>query len=634
MADLYQTYDNCQDAIADSIQTNNPLLPVAHLSAKAVIEVVVNMNGDFKSASVLNKEEAYTIIPVTEDSASRSGKANYPHMLEDKLEYIAGDYVDNLPKSEKAGPQKEEKTKKAKRIKKDKKDKKDIMTKYKKYMGQLGAWVQSEYSCSEIKAIYKYLSKACLISDLSSLGILKQKNGLLTDIKINGIEQSKALVRFSVMNNVGEVRPVYQNISIFNLYSRYYENTQKDNNFCYVTGKQIPCVNKHPAKIRNSGDKSKLISSNDEEGFTYLGRFTKSDQVATIGYTVSQKAHSALRWLIGRQGFSIDEMTVVAWVFPGKKEISIAKDTEETFGDEDAIPDNDTGVWYAQKLKLAVNSYKAELNTKAQIVVMGLEAATQGRLSIRFYTKMAGSQFLENVQYWHGTCFWRHFYKGHLFVGVPALYDIAAAAYGEKNEKVLKDAIERLIPCVIRKNKLPRDIMIAAVYRSLQPYSFHGVTYKARKNNWQKNISITCALIRKYRYDDSKEEFDMSLNENCQDRSYVFGRLLGAAQKLEEVAIYYSGENPRTTAAERFFMQFKQHPVKTLGIIETNLRPYVAKLKVLRHTYYENELRKIYELLTVEDMQNDRSLSELFLLGYSNQINFESKTDKTKGERK
>ncbi len=51
---------------------------------------------------------------------------------------------------------------------------------------------------------------------------------------------------------------------------------------------------KHPSKIRNSGDKAKLISGNDESGFTYRGRFaSKRSQAVSVGYVVSQKAHNA-----------------------------------------------------------------------------------------------------------------------------------------------------------------------------------------------------------------------------------------------------------------------------------------------------------------------------------------------------
>ena len=44
-------------------------------------------------------------------------------------------------------------------------------------------------------------------------------------------------------------------------------------------------------KIRNEGDGAKLISSNDEQNFTFRGRFSDKSQAFSIGYEDSQKAH-------------------------------------------------------------------------------------------------------------------------------------------------------------------------------------------------------------------------------------------------------------------------------------------------------------------------------------------------------
>ena len=62
-----------------------------------------------------------------------------------------------------------------------------------------------------------------------------------------------------------------------------------------------------------------MISANDGSGFTYRGRFADTSQTVSIGYEVSQKAHSALRWLVKKNGFYVDEMTVVAWEISGKE---------------------------------------------------------------------------------------------------------------------------------------------------------------------------------------------------------------------------------------------------------------------------------------------------------------------------
>lgn len=58
---------------------------------------------------------------------------------------------------------------------------------------------------------------------------------------------------------------------------------------------------------------AKLISGNDERGFTYRGRFENRGQAVSVGYESSQKTHNALRWLLARQGKYIDGEVTVAW---------------------------------------------------------------------------------------------------------------------------------------------------------------------------------------------------------------------------------------------------------------------------------------------------------------------------------
>lgn len=611
ISDLYLTYESNLGQVAKDLDEKAVLLPVAHSTQNAQIEVVINDKGDFLSADKVDKSDAVTVIPVTEDSATRSS-GNTPHPLEDKLIYIAGDYMQYTGI--------------------------DNNDKYEKYLSQLKDWNESAYSNFQVNAIYTYLSNAVLIQDLIKYKVLEEEQGQLTDAKIEGIAQKEAFVRFRVepvtAQYIGREKAVYKDANLFNLYTQYYVSTQGKVDLCYASGKFIPCSIKHPAKVRHSGDKAKLISANDSSGFTYRGRFSDNLQIASIGYETSQKAHNALRWLIGKQGFSIGEMVIVAWEISGKSIISPTQDTEESFfGDEYEAFEftNDT---YARKLKLAARGYQQSLSTIDSVVVIGLEAATTGRLSVSFYKKMMSSDFMDRILEWHSTCFWKHRYKKdeasgsyYWFVGAPSPKDIAVAAFGDKNEKLIKSTVERLLPCIIDKRKIPKDIVKAAVVRASNPNGFDN------KYMYNKAVSIACALVRKSRFDYKGEEWEMALDRENRDRSYVFGRLLGAAQKLEEVALFYSGEQSRSTAAERFGQQFVRRPGKTWKIINDNLRPYTAKMKAMGKTWYVKELQDIYELIDEEDFKKQEPLSEVYLLGYNCQLNsYDKKEGKIKND--
>ena len=606
--DLYQTYENNSGQIALNIQEKAVLLPIAHSTQNSQVEIHISDEGKFLTANIVPKADAKTIIPVTEDSSSRSGTAIFPHPLEDKLEYIAKDFFHytGINNAEKV----------------------------RKYLEQLDGWCTSLYGCKEIVAIKKYIEHGTVIKDLVEHDILQtDERKMLTKVKIEGIEPSSAFVRFRVGTpHIGENKEdkVYENTDIFKAYINYYLSTQKDVDLCYATGNIAPCSSKHPSKIRNTGDKAKLISGNDATGFTFRGRFYNSNQVASVSYEVSQKAHNALKWLIAQQGFMAEDLTVVAWEISGKKIVPLEDDTasilfQDSQSNEQVIY---TNITYAQQLKKAVQSYKLDLGNNAEIVVMGLEAATTGRLSIRFYRKISGSMFLDNIYKWHNTCYWQHFYKKNdlgktiPYVGAASLKDIARVAFGEKNEKMLKNTVERLLLCVVDGRNLPKDIMVSAFNNATRPASYE------KRAFWQKAITITCSLIRKYRCDKFKEEWNMALDETCRDRSYLFGRLLGAAQRLEEYSLYLAKEKNRVTSAERLMSQFTKRPCKTWGLIEEHLRPYVAHLKASNHTFYIKEINRIHDLFDKDDFMANESLSELYLLGYNCQLNKKNNDDK------
>ena len=87
--ELYQVYENNCGREFDG--EDDMLIPVSHSTAKAQIEVTLRDDGNIINASSVNKEQSTTIIPVTEDSGTRSSGI-CPMPFADKLVYIGGDY--------------------------------------------------------------------------------------------------------------------------------------------------------------------------------------------------------------------------------------------------------------------------------------------------------------------------------------------------------------------------------------------------------------------------------------------------------------------------------------------------------------------------------------------------------------
>ena len=304
--ELYKVYELASNA--ESLDNEKHILPISHSTSNAQIELTISESGEFVNACTVEKANAETIIPVTEDSGARSSNV-CPMPLADKLVYIAGDY------SEYANGKNAENSKY-----------------FNAYMAGLKKWTESEYTHKSVKAIFTYLEKRELMKDLIESNVLvldENTNRLLDTAKIAGIQQADSFVRFRVGNS-----ETWLDKTLYDCFDKLNQNNMKNIKLCYATGKEVPVTYKHPAKIRNSGDKAKLISSNDESGFTYRGRFSSKEEAVSVGYEFSQKMHNALKWLIIKQGISMGSLILVVWA-SGLKFIPNPLSSMNEYGEEE-----------------------------------------------------------------------------------------------------------------------------------------------------------------------------------------------------------------------------------------------------------------------------------------------------------
>ncbi|MCL5277561.1 MAG: type I-C CRISPR-associated protein Cas8c/Csd1 [Deltaproteobacteria bacterium] len=608
---LYETYENCRTAIGQETEENTaPLLPICHTTQKAHIEIIIDGKGNFKRAQVIPKETSRTIIPATESSAGRtSGMVAHP--LCDKLQYVSKDYV-------KYGGKKG--------------------FGFDLYISELKKWCDSDYYDPKIKAVLKYVEKGKVIRDLVTYKILFVKNGKLlgkADYKkdkdsINIFDvvnsQDEAFIRWIVEIPGERESRVWNDKSLWTKWIKYYTSTKTLKTLCYVTGKEEFAADQHPAKLRNDADKAKLISFNDSSGFTFRGRFLSADEAAGISFQVTQKAHNALRWLISRQGYRRDEQAVVAWATSGQDVPQPLADPLTILGINDLSSDESPSAYTAEnigiKFKKRIAGYNAELGNTTGVVVMALDSATPGRMAIVFYRELTGTEYLERINEWlHAVPqIPRYRFKEMQenekskrvllpFTGAPAPEHIAEAAYGEKlDDKLKKATVERLLPCIVDSQPIPRDIVESVVRRA---------SNRIALESWQfeKALSIACALYKKQLKE--KEDYSMPLDLNRKTRDYLYGRLLALADSLEGWALNKANEDRQTNAA-RLMNRFAEHPYSTWRTIELSLQPYKARLggKSKKRQRMIDEVKDAFDL---NDFVNDKRLNGEFLLGYSSQ---------------
>jgi len=647
MEKLYQTYE--AGVLLDLPQEKLPM-PTSHTLQNAHINIVIDGEGNFKRASILEKTQI--VLPATEDSASRSSN-EAPHGLADKLQYVAQDYANYGGK------------------------KKAYFESYKK---QLQAWCESGHSHDKVRAIYRYIEKGTVIQDLlaNHIVFVDSENILLTQWnsddgetptlfkalpKEKGIlDQGSALVCWTVEKASDPSADTWKDSSIQASWIAYDTSNISDAGLCYITGHNQTLSSKHPAKIRHSGDKAKLISANDKDGYTYRGRFIDDAQACVISFDVSQKAHNALSWLIQRQGFRNGDQAYVAWAVSGKPipdplvdawaflDEPDLDEVEEIDIQANEVALNQTidlGQYYALKLKSRMAGYAAKLSPNEQIIIMGIDSATPGRMGIIYYRELFSHDFLNRLETWHSQFAWPQRHTKEIAsttgkkpktkviwpISSPVPMAIAKAAYGENvTDNLKKKVIERLVPCIIDGQPFPLDLVISCVRKATNRVGYASDAQWL----WEKNLGIACALYKGYhqRHPNltQRRDYAMALEENYHARDYLFGRLLAIAERIEDVALSVSGENRPTTAA-RLMQRFADRPFETWRTIELALQPYMQRLRVSRAGFLTNQLKEldtVQAMFKHDDFTSKAALSGEFLLGYHCQRQkFKTKSETT-----
>ena len=116
----------------------------------------------------------------------------------------------------------------------------------------------------------------------------KNKNDVPDIFKLSLGEQADAFVRWIVEIPNDPRSAVWQDMSLYESWIKYYLSTKKNETLCYVVGTKLLEADQHPAKLRNDADRAKLISANDTSGYTFRGRFLTAGQACGVSLDVSQ----------------------------------------------------------------------------------------------------------------------------------------------------------------------------------------------------------------------------------------------------------------------------------------------------------------------------------------------------------
>lgn len=658
---LCETYEYCKSEREAALKQDNAvaLLPVGEKKETVPIEITLNPDATVNNIRVIeNDENRKIVIPCTEESANRTNRKT-PHILFDEIRYMAGDYYDYQWDG----------------VKFAKKEKEKVSGLHKEYIALLEKLCDfsSGRVRTQLEVILSYLKQERLVHDLLDKKIFKgsiPKKKIFCSVEKKEEEKYPIYQKINRKNNQGIERcavrvavytgdpdeletKIWRMPEFWDTFEKFYTEflrKERGTDLCYISGKEEVVAIKIDAIVKG---KAKLISSNDDS--KYRGRFETADEAMCVGYSSTQKAFNTLRWLYEKQGWNRGNTRYIIWGTKDEKLPSVGERSvsflSDILGRKMSMSKSAPTTYdnFARDVCRAVDGYKEDLKHDSKIVVLGIKEATQGRASVVYYREISGSQFLANIEKWHrSACWFPNYYRRGKeesqrekskpeyvpFMGAPSLTDIVLKAYkvsdAEVPDSLFTATFDRLVPCVVEGRSVPSNLVRTLFHRVTNRVAFGDeIEHRAA-------CSVACSMIRKYFNDrlascpgKGKEEIEVSLQPDYNDRSYQFGRLLAYAEKLEEYVLYKEGTK-RLTNAEKLMNQFVKCPLKTWNNIFLRLQPYRNKMKgKLDSGGFENilssEMDEILSRLT-DGAKNiskelNKPLTELFVIGYSAQKN-------------
>lgn len=572
-----ETYDANAGRVGKYYENHDPLAPIGHVLTSANLQITLNAEGGFVDAAKVDKAEPKILIPVTEDSGGRtSGLAAHP--LCEQLKYVAGT------------------NKEAHEL----------------YLTELQKWMQSPYAHPFLSAVYAYVQRDTVLTDLIKSGIFAPD--------ANGGYDEKLLVRWRVLGVDGEIPECWKNQKLFSSFIDYYcgRLSERESDICMLDGRLEPIAQQHPKGVIPVNGNAKLISANDAAGFTYRGRFSDERQAAAVSYIASQKAHSALRWLASEQGvreFSGNRI-FLCW---NPKGIAVPKPMRPVRG-ADAEPIYKPSD-YRDQLKNTLFGYREDqrLSGKENVILASFDAATTGRLAVTDYNELSFETFLQRMNDWDAHCCW---YAGKYGIQAVSLLSLVKCAFGTQREaglkvddKVERQQLQRLLDCKINGGVFPFDIVKALTQRASSPLAYTNET-------WRKIMQAACAALQKYRYDTKKGGNEMDWELSKKDRSFQYGRLLAVMERAEADYYYKTGET-RQTNAIKYMSEYRQRPFLVFERINRHLhQAYLNRIDAWQANRYERLVGEIFEILRqFPEEELNRPLNDIYLMGYELQRN-------------
>jgi len=533
---------------------------------------------DGKDVRLRGDNEAVT--PVTLYSECRSGSTAQPRPLSDNCKYLIRDPEDSKY--------------------------------YDSYMSLLHAWDDYAGGNIKIQAIIAYISSGHIMTDLAEAG--------LADAKADDLRSQleKTAVRF-VVKDGDRLCKLWEDEELIRSWDEYMENMYAADVLDTVTGTYGHPIHKHPKNILPANANGKLISTAVNEGsLLYMtgDRYTDTSQAPPVTWETSVKVHRMARWLCNNRAIRIAgrEHTTYWVCFSGEDPTHIDFD----------ILSQETGIdgptEYVNILRDAILG--KEFNVPdGQVIIAAFDYSSKGRDAITYY------QSVDSEAFFRGLMRWRELYRTVTDSGYyyPSLYRIVQNAYGHYdprsgglavNDVIMRKQLNRLIACMLESRPVPDDIVHQAAI------NVKAVAHAEDVRNYVMLNAYTLLTAKA-----SMSGVKMTMTDDKQSRSYLYGRLLALYDRIEKAGIYKHSlnrktKNDRQTNAVKMWNAYVTHPAVTAPLLHDKvMRGYIRYLSKTSAAYYKRQIEDIYDVLSIVETANDKNnpLTDDYIIGYTHQ---------------
>lgn len=635
-SDLIKLYDSNQQLVGKNTRTDdNPLmlLPIGYQQNKAYLKIIINQNAELQSVESYGSKGINVALPVTSSSSVRTSSLA-AHPLSDTLQYIGTGLVNHCKQLS------------------DKESKK-LLEANQLYLDQLADW-SSKSELPALKNIYHYLASGKLIPDLierkfllttSDGNVAVSKKEVPDDTELPSFYEGTAgeiykkliTIDYRDLTEPPTLTPFWLRDDLKADFLQWQEQTLSTEDVSYISGKNEKLAVSFPKGIIKSVSGAKLLSTNDSNQF--LGQFLSDSQAMTIGYEELAKATNSLKWIIEKQGTYIGNRVFVVWTanddLKKPQILNLSFDLLDVQLDEPIENDevnNDTGESYASGVNQTIKGKGNHWQRVAEDVhILQLDAATPGRLSILNYQTLSKEIFFERIDHWYTKTSW--LYYDHISKAVrqatPKPSDIIKVVLnsGQLGGEAAAGALYSTIYNAILYDQRISENILNAVYQRV----LNVVGYDVSRTfiPYANALSIACSLIKNFYQERNYTEM---LEKDNHERSYLFGRLLAVAKRIESLANYQNQTERVQTNADRYMQAFATRPASTWKIIYLAVQPYLKQIKGSAH-YFDQQIQEIMSLLSSDEM-TDVKLEPTFLIGYyhQQQVFFDKKEKSDKEE--